>query len=218
MGDNSLFGMGFPGPQVTAQEIDSLPSRLAQAKGVQQAAVQKAQAKIDSLLEPARQAADNAVGALLEPVEQILTVAGHSAAQAVQTGQLATVRALQQPLVQALKYGYVNQGTPVLSPTGKKTRSRRKAAVGVDLPPPPPPSPPPGPVPTSYTIWFNCVTKDVAAVPNFTPDGSWGGWRPPFPWSGGYGFTAGESQLLPYLKQWGEGMFEKSCPNYIPPG
>lgn len=177
MADNPLFEMGFPGPTVTAREIDTLPSRLAQAKGVQQAAVTKVNAAIDAQLEPSRQVADNAVGTLLEPVETALTEAGHVAAQAVQTGQLATVRALQQPLVQALKYGYINQGTPVISPTGKKSRSKKGGNGAVQAPvgtSPPPPSPTTQPQPILYGVLLDCARRQIAAVP-----GKPGAWTDP---------------------------------------
>lgn len=209
--ENPLFEMGFPAPTVTAQEIDTLPSRLAQARGVQMAASQKASAAIDTLLEPARQSADNAVGALLEPVETVLTDAGHGAAQAVQRGQLATVQALQHPLVQALGYGYVNQGTPVLSPTGRKTR-RKKSGNGAILdqlpPPPPPPNPAPAPVVTEYGVLVNCATKQIVAVPGLPGEWIQPGWKPPPNW-----VVAAYIQMLPdavppWLSSYGKQLYD----------
>ena len=209
--ENPLFEMGFPAPTISAQEIDTLPSRLAQSRGVQMAATQKANAVIDALLEPARQGADSAVGAMLEPVEGVLTVAGHVAAQAVQRGQSATVKALQQPLVQALQYGYINQGTPVLSPTGRKTRRKKNGAgivqdqIGTASPPQNPAQPP---VPVEYGVLIDCGTKQIVAVPGLP--GEW--IDPNFRVPGGW-IVVAYIQMLPdavppWLGQYGQQLFD----------
>ena len=217
--DNPLFGMGFPGPQVSAREIDSLPSRLAQARGVQQAATTKANAAIDTLLEPARQTADGAVGRLLEPVEQILTEAGQTAAHAVSTGQVATVKALQQPLVQALKYGYVNQGTPVLSPTGKKTRGKRAAAAAAAAAAPAlPAAPPPPEQRREYTVLANCQSAELVLVPGVQSDWIAAGWIIPAGWT-----KLTETLLLPsqaqaWLQANAFALGTSKCGLVLPPG
>lgn len=234
MADNPLFGLGFPGPTVTAQEIDSLPSRIAQSRGAMLGAQQRASGVIDSQLEPIRRVADNAVGTVLEPVEMALSHAGQTAAAAVVAGQVATVKALQQPLTTAVKYGYASQGTPILSPTGKKTKPKKPTTAAQAAPSVPvgaaqtaTPAPvgaaqaaPPAPVDVSrtWTIFFQCLSRQVAALDDGQLTGQYVGWRPPPPWGGGDGFQGTQAQLTAYLQQYGQQMFANACPHYVPPG
>lgn len=212
MADNPLFGLGFPGPTVTAQEIDSLPSRIAQSRGAMLGAQQRASGVIDSQLEPIRRVADNAVGTVLEPVEMALSHAGQTAAAAVVAGQVATVKALQQPLTSAVKYGYASQGTPILSPTGKKSKPKKSTTTAQAAPPAP------VDVSRTWTIFFQCLSRQVAALDDGQLTGQYVGWRPPPPWGGGDGFQGTQAQLTAYLQQYGQQMFANACPHYVPPG
>lgn len=212
MADNPLFGLGFPGPTVTAQEIDSLPSRIAQSRGAMLGAQQRASGVIDSQLEPIRRVADNAVGTVLEPVEMALSHAGQTAAAAVVAGQVATVKALQQPLTTAVKYGYASQGTPILSQTGKKTKPKKSTTAAQAAPPAP------VDVSRTWTIFFQCLSRQVAALDDGQLTGQYVGWRPPPPWGGGDGFQGTQAQLTAYLQQYGQQMFANACPHYVPPG
>lgn len=256
MSPDQLFDTGFPGPSVSSKDIDTLPSRIAQAKGQRDATIQRATGQIDGMLEPVRSLADQTVSAMAEPIDIGLTAAGQTAANTVIQGQMATVKSLQSPLLTAVRYGYVNQGTPILSPTGRKGRKKGGesgqtpsvppwptvptpssppapppyppssqyvqgqgyevlAASPPPAPPPPPPMQQPPEVAQGWTTFLECGTRMVAMVPDGAATGPYMGYRPPRPWSGGYGFRGTFTQLVEYLIQFGEEMYNHACAWYI---
>lgn len=210
---NPLFDTGFPGPAPAATEIDTLPSRIAQAAGVRDAAVKRGQALAEQVLAGPESVAGDTVDMMLTPLSNTLSDAGTTAAHAVATGQLGTVKALQAPLSAAVQLGYVSKGTPLLSPAGqtRKKKNGRAAAAPFTLANAAPPVP--SEVSQTWTIFFHCTAGDVAAIPDGALTGPYVGWRPPSPWAGGYGFTGTHNQLLQYLQKFGLQMFTSTCPN-----
>jgi hypothetical protein len=212
----SLFDVGFPGPSPTAQEIDSLPSRLAQAQGVKLAATQRLSGLASAAVEPAAGAADATVEALVAPAEAVLSGAQATAQGTLLQAQNAAVQALQAPLKAAAPLGYKSAGTPLIMPPKPK---RKRGGISLPVASPPPPPPPATIVSGSvtWTIWFNCSTREVAAMDDGQLKGPYTGFHPPAPWAGGYGFVGTQPQLIAYLGEFGSQMFTSVCPNYVPP-
>lgn len=212
MPTDPLFDTGFPGPSVTSKDIDTLGSRISQAAGVRDAAVKRGQAAANMALAEPIDAADRAVDALVQPINQILTDAGTTAAHTVATGQLATVKALQQPLSVALKYGYVSKGTPLLNPVGPPRKKRGVKKLDQLPPPPPPPAIPPAPpaTPVEYAVLLSCARKDIMAVPGLPGEFLIPGYAPP----PGYIIVAYINMLpkavAPWLQQYGESLYYKA--------
>lgn len=213
MADNKVFDTGFPGPTPSSQEIDSLPSRIAQAAGVRDAAVKRGQAMAEQALAAPMAVADNTVGRMLDPLNATLSDAGTVAAQAVIQGQAATVKALQAPLTTALRYGYQSHGTPVLNPVLPAKKKRGAAANASSAAATIPAGQftlPQQQIVTEYGVLIDCNAKQIVAVPGVI--GSWmqPGWSPQPGWSllGFYQKTPDD--MLIWLKQNGLSLLQQS--------
>lgn len=213
MADNKVFDTGFPGPSPTSQEIDSLPSRIAQSSGVRDAAVKRGQAMAEQALAAPMAVADKTVDMMLSPLNQTLSDAGTVAAQTVIQGQAATVKALQSPLSTALKYGYQSHGTPVLNPVlpvRKKRAAKASSSSAVAAIPAGQFILPQQQIITEYGVIIDCSSKQIAAVPGVIGAWSQPGWSVPAGWIllGYYQKTPDD--MLIWLRQNGLSLLQQS--------
>lgn len=131
-----VFDLGFSPSAPTPQELDALPSRLAQVQGIAKGTTQTATGAIQSLLLPVQATALQASDALQTVLEDNMTAAKYVAAateqhaQAFLNDQLQPVRDIAQKFV---------------PPAPKKRRGRSNAGSSPsEAPAPSLPAPPPG--------------------------------------------------------------------------
>jgi hypothetical protein len=136
-----VFELGFPTGGPTPQELDALPSRLAQVQGISRGASQQAVGQIQGLLLPPSATALQAGDVIQGVAEDCMTQAALAQMQAYQQAMLA-INALLEPLVNDYK---ANQPKPAR----KRRTSQITAPPEAPGPPtaPGPPLPLPGPQP-----------------------------------------------------------------------
>lgn len=164
-----VFSVGFPVEGPTVQELDALPTRLAQVRGARQGAEQAAigavRMQLDQISALAQRSSDVLAGAIEEP----LTSAAQTSLQTAQTATDAINQLLEPVRLTARQYA------PSPPPSRRRSRNGAQPPAPIPLPgaPPAPPgctwiAPPPG---SDLPAHLYCQPIGAVPPPQAVPPG-----------------------------------------------